>query len=127
MRILSLFALVESELTPEARGAWERRANHHARQGVLWNPALGLSLQVEECELGQGRHSVAARWIDAGGRSLAQATFYCHTPADWRATAAAISRDCPDPARLDPGSTRPALPPTQPLRSPDSSLQRAVG
>lgn len=112
MRLISLLSLIESQLAPREVGQmspWQRRASYHNGRAILWHPEDHLSLEINDCELSNGRHSLTARWFDHNGQPSEARNFYCQTSTEWRNAARTIGSLCPSTASADaPGTDRSA-------------------
>ncbi len=104
MRLLSLLGLIETQLPePAETGSfpWKRQANYHDGRATLWQPELGLCLHLIGSELGEGRHSLTARWHGRNGELLVEQNHYCHTAAEWSRSAVKIAEACPEASPVD--------------------------
>jgi hypothetical protein len=112
MRLLSFLSLVETHLSArsaETSGSWHRKVNYAESRAACWSEAVPTHLQISDCELADGRHSLLARWCEASGVVLTERSYFCRNPAEWEASAESIAEGLP---AEDSTMTESAEPPT---------------
>jgi hypothetical protein len=123
MRLFSFLSLIETSIasaSPELSRSWSRRANYHTGHALLWQTDRDLSLEIHDCELSNGRHSITARWCGSGEEELTRDNFYCQTAKEWSLAATAISDRFADAESAAAASSARLTP------SPSDSLESRV-
>lgn len=106
MRLLSFYQQVESTLEmlrPEAAGTWKRRVNYDTGEAIAWNDSLGLSLSLRTSAVGEGRHSLVAKWLGPTGEALTERSYFCgQSPFEWQTAAESVAESMPESSLSTP-------------------------
>lgn len=98
MRLLSFLTLVEIQLNvlqPSAPTGWLRRVNYQEGRAFCWHPEFDGNLQITDCELSDGRHSLTTHWCQSTGQIISEQNFFCLEPQDWETAAANVAEAYP--------------------------------
>lgn len=100
MRLLSFYKQVEATLEmlrPEASGPWKRRVNYDIGEAISWHDGLGLALALRTSAVGEGRHSLVAKWLGPTGETLFERAYFCgQSSFDWQTAAESVAEAMPE-------------------------------